>query len=303
MRALWVSWGVTVALLAAPAAGHAQSGGGLHCDDLSTSVQANTALAIVPPCTDPAPTPGTSLIYMRADPAPTTVTGATLIWSPPFGFTGTTSFRYLAAEQVGSGPQLAKMSNLATVTVQVTPPPPPPPPPPDRDGDKVPDASDPCPDAPQVARAPGWYGGDGAPLGCPPPLAPFSAAAALNSIDPQARKLERHWKQPAWRSRALHRGWVQITLRVPPRTAGSGPVRASLGEGLGPPSNAHERLALRGVSTCTPGARCVVRARFDHARLRALRRLGGHAFSVALAYVVDTNPGLFVARAVRLRLP
>ena len=116
-----------------------------------------------------------------------------------------------------------------------------------------------------------------------------------------ARALERHWKQRAWRSRALRRGWVQVALRVPPRTAGSGRVRASLGEGIGPPSNADERLALRGLSACTSGARCVVRARFDPARLRALRRRGANAFNVALAYVVDENPGLFVARVVRLR--
>ena len=54
---------------------------------------------------------------MRADPGRTTGTGATLIWWPPFGFTGTTSFQYMAAEQVGSGPRLAKISNFATVTV------------------------------------------------------------------------------------------------------------------------------------------------------------------------------------------
>src|SRR4051812_29777248 len=237
-------------------------------------------------------------MYLRAG----TVTGATLIWWPPFGFTGTTSFQYKAAEQVSSGPQLARFSNLATVTVLVTPPPPPPPPPPDRDGDQVPDASDRCPDAPQIARAPGWYGGNGAPPGCPPPVAPFSAAAALRTLDPVRRALECRWKDRAWRVRALRRGWVQVWLRVPPRTGGSGPVRASLGGGIGP-AGSDERLVLRGASMCTPGGRCLVRARVDRRRLRVVRRRGTHSLSVSLAYVVDDRPGLFVARGVRLRLP
>src|SRR4051794_23269011 len=114
------------------------------CRDVSATVQSGQSVAIHADCSD---ADGDALYPALGTDA--THGGLSMIpggwkYTPDAGYAGADGFQYVALDRPPPGPSGADdVSNVATVSIQVTPAPPQVLP--DRDGDGVPDRSDGCP--------------------------------------------------------------------------------------------------------------------------------------------------------------
>jgi len=250
------------------------------CRDVSATVQSGQSVAIHADCSD---ADGDALYPALGTDA--THGGLSMIpggwkYTPDAGYAGADGFQYVALDRPPPGPSGADdVSNVATVSIQVTPAPPQVLP--DRDGDGVPDRSDGCPSvagSKDFAGCPPDQDGDDVPDfrdkcptedarveghdGCPASWLPALHVAARRTAHAINRALSSAQRRAAFRRR------LKLTIRV--ELPAGLPRRRDFSVAI-VPVNVPWRGKTRGRSRCVPGRRCTVVIQTTRREVRALR--------------------------------
>jgi len=134
----------------------------------------------------------------------------------------------------------------------------------DRDGDKYPDAGDPCPDEAHRDPAPGWENGSNY-YGCPVTPEPFSREMFLPAAQQATKAFRAKWANRRARARAMRRREIKVRFVVP---AGVTRVRMSA---QGASGLAARSASVLGERVCDAGP-CVVKLKVDPDRVREYAR-------------------------------